>query len=128
MRNFTISARTSRGLRIAVSTVLLALPMAVAAQSMRPLGSVTLQIIIGRVVNTILGVLGSLSLVMFMYGGIVWMTAAGNDEKIKKAKSTIVYAVLGLIVTFLSYNIVMLLIWQTQGQLKQAAPTTTNAT
>lgn len=87
-----------------------ALPVAALAQSLRPLGSVTIPEIIGRVVSMILGVLGSLALLMFIWGGIVWMTAQGNDEKIKKAKNTIVYAILGLVVAFLSYTIVSYLI------------------
>lgn len=95
-----------RGLRAALVALILTFPLTVAAQSMRPLGSVTLQVIIGRIINSILGALGSIALFMFVYGGIVWMTAAGNDEKIKKAKNTIVYAVLGLIMTFLSFVIV----------------------
>jgi type IV secretion system pilin len=97
---------TKKAAAAAVCAMTLALPAAALAQSLRPLGSVTLPEIIGRVVSMILGLLGSISLLMFIYGGIVWMTAQGNDEKIKKAKNTIVYAILGLIVAFLSYTIV----------------------
>lgn len=101
---------------------LVALPLVANAQSLRPLGSVSLPEIIGRVVSGILGILGSLSLLMFVWGGITWMTAAGNDEKIKKAKNTIVYAVLGLIMAFLSYTIVFNLMFQVLAPQVQAPP------
>lgn len=96
----------------AFAAVMLTVPAAADAQSLRPLGTVTIQQIIGRVINGLLGILGSISLLMFVWGGITWMTAAGNDEKIKKAKNTIVYAVFGLIMAFLSYTIVFNLMYQ----------------
>lgn len=91
-----------------VSAALLMTPQVILAASgdpLHPLGNTTLQAIIGRIVSVILGILGSVSLLMFVYGGIVWMTAAGNDEKIKKAKNTIVYAIFGLIIAFASFGI-----------------------
>lgn len=105
MRNPRLSLITRRALPIAAALLALA-PMAALAQNLRPLGNVNLQIIIGRVISGVLGILGSLALLMFIYGGFIWMTTAGNEEKIKKAKNTVVYAVLGLIICFASYGIV----------------------
>lgn len=107
MRNATSPfGKRASALIAAAAVAALAIPGIAAAQSLRPLGTVTVEQIIGRVISGILGILGSISLLMFVYGGILWMTAAGNDEKIKKAKNTIVYAVLGLVMAFLSYTIV----------------------
>lgn len=76
---------------------------------LHPLGSgITVQGIIGRLISAILGLLGSISLAMFVYGGITWMMAQGNEEKIKKAKNTLVYAVLGLIIAFAAFEIINL--------------------
>lgn len=87
-------------------TALLCLPrIALAVDPFHPLGNITIDLIIGRVISVILGLMGSISLAMFVYGGITWMTAQGNDEKIKKAKNTIVYSMLGLVVAFSSYAI-----------------------
>jgi multisubunit Na+/H+ antiporter MnhB subunit len=52
-----------------------------------------------------MGVTGALALVMFVIGGIQWMTAAGNSERVKKGRDTLMWAVLGLIVIFSSYAI-----------------------
>ncbi|HSD12073.1 MAG TPA: pilin [Patescibacteria group bacterium] len=80
--------------------------LAFSGDPLHPLGSdTTVELIVGRVITVILGLLGSLSLVMFIFGGLTWMTAQGNEEKIKKAKNTIVYAVLGLIIAFGAYEI-----------------------
>lgn len=104
------SLRTSRRLRTMLATgasLLLVVPQAcLAIDPLHPLGTgFTLELIIGRFVSVILGLMGTLSLAVFVYGGIVWMTAQGNEEKIKKAKNTIVYAALGIIVAFTSYTI-----------------------
>jgi len=79
--------------------------LCVASDPLHPLGGVTLDLIIGRIIAVMLGLLGSISLAVFVWGGIIWMTASGNDEKIKKAKNIIVYAVFGLIMAFGSYAI-----------------------
>ncbi len=110
----THSAKNIAARALALSgSLLFALPRiceaAFSGDPLHPLGSgVTVELIIGRVISAILGVLGSVSLAMFVYGGITWMTAQGNDEKIKKAKNTLVYAVLGLIVAFSAFEILRL--------------------
>ena len=61
--------------------------------------------LVGDIIAYILGFVGVLALVMFIYGGITWMTSAGAAEKIKKGRDTIVWAILGLAFVFLSYAI-----------------------
>lgn len=53
---------------------------------------------VGRVQNIILGVAGVIAVAMIIYGGVLYMTAGGNDEKIAKAKQTLTWAIGGLIV------------------------------
>ncbi len=93
---------TSEGLHQAV------LPFS-GVDPLHPLGAVSIEGIIGRVITVILGLLGSISLLMFVYGGITWMTAQGNEEKIKKAKNTIVYSIFGLFIAFGAYEILRVL-------------------
>jgi len=59
--------------------------------------------IVGRLIKYLLGMVGVLALVMFIYGGITWMTSGGNPEKIKKGRDTLVWAVAGLAFIFFSY-------------------------
>jgi len=74
-----------------------------------PLGGTTgtdVNLLIGQVINAVLGIVGSLALVMFIYGGLTWMTAAGNKEKIQKGKDILIWATIGLIIIFSAYAIV----------------------
>ena len=68
-----------------------------------PIGDISPTQLIGRVIKTVLGILGAIALAMFVYGGFVWMTSGGSPEKIKSARMTLVWAVLGMAVIFLSY-------------------------
>lgn len=59
----------------------------------------------GLVINVFLSLLGIIFLVLILYGGFLWMTAAGNEERIKKATQVISRAVIGLIIVAMSYGI-----------------------
>ncbi|MBU1039082.1 pilin [Patescibacteria group bacterium] len=59
-----------------------------------------------RILRYLLSGLGALTLLMGIYGGATWMLAAGNEEKITKAKKTLGYAVLGLIIVLGSYTVI----------------------
>lgn len=62
--------------------------------------------IVGNIIKAVLGIVGSLALLVFILGGLSWVTSAGNDEKVKKGKDMIIWATLGLIVIFTSYTLV----------------------
>ena len=61
--------------------------------------------IIGGVVSTALGFLGVIFVILIIYAGYNWMTAAGEEEKVRKAQDTIKRAVIGLIITTSAYAI-----------------------
>ena len=60
---------------------------------------------VGLIIQAALGLLGVLFIILIIYGGIIWMTAAGNEESVKKATSTIKHALIGLVVVLLAYII-----------------------
>lgn len=65
--------------------------------------------LLGRVniiINVALGVIGVVAVVMIIYGGFVYMTSRGDPEKVKKGKSTIMYGIIGLIISLLAFAIV----------------------
>lgn len=70
----------------------------------------TPQIIIGNLIRAVLGIVGSIALLMFIIGGFTWMLAQGNTEKVKKAREIMIWAGLGLVVIFASYTIVNFII------------------
>jgi len=59
----------------------------------------------GAVINVFLSLLGIIFLILILYGGFLWMTAAGNEEKIKKATQVIGRAVIGIIIVAMAYGI-----------------------
>jgi hypothetical protein len=69
-------------------------------------GAPDINILIGKIINAVLGVVGSIALAMFVYGGLVWMTAAGAAEKVKKGRDILIWATIGLIVIFTAYAMV----------------------
>jgi len=60
---------------------------------------------VANVVKTVLAVTGTVFLVLTIVGGLIWMTASGNEEKISKAKKIIIGAVIGLAITLSAYTI-----------------------
>lgn len=59
-----------------------------------------------KVSNWILGIVGSLTLLMFIYGGIMFLISAGSSDKIGEAKKIIVAAVVGLLIVLASFLII----------------------
>ncbi|MEI6228505.1 MAG: hypothetical protein WCP11_00535 [Candidatus Saccharibacteria bacterium] len=57
-------------------------------------------------INIALYVVGAISVVMLIIGGIRYTTSAGNDKSVIGAKNTIMYAVIGVIVSLLAYAVI----------------------
>ncbi|PIS41676.1 MAG: hypothetical protein COT25_01800 [Candidatus Kerfeldbacteria bacterium CG08_land_8_20_14_0_20_42_7] len=55
------------------------------------------------------GIVGILAAVMIMYGGIMWILAAGNQSRIQSAKNVIFSAIIGVVIAFSSYLLLYLL-------------------
>ncbi len=60
---------------------------------------------IADVIRIILGFLGIIFLILILYAGFMWMTSAGNEEKISNAKKTMVAAVIGAAIVLAAYAI-----------------------
>lgn len=50
-----------------------------------------------------------LSLIFIVYGAINWITSGGDKQKVESARKKVTFAVIGLIVAFMSFAIVALL-------------------
>ena len=62
--------------------------------------------IIGTIVNTLLFLVGVTSVIVIIIGGIMYTTSGGDSGGVTKAKNTILYAVVGLVVAFMAFAIV----------------------
>lgn len=58
---------------------------------------------VGGVVGYVLLLIGSITLLMIVWGGFQWLTAAGNAEKIEQGSKTMIWAVIGVFAVFISY-------------------------
>ncbi len=52
--------------------------------------------LVGNIINTLLGFLGLIALVLILYAGFTWMTSGGSVEKIKTAKGILTTSIIGL--------------------------------
>ncbi len=69
------------------------------------LGTSNLKSTIGNIINVLLGFLGIIAVVIILYGGFVWMTAGGSEDKVKKAQQIIVAGAIGLAIILSAYAI-----------------------
>lgn len=70
-----------------------------------PLGTTSVPEIVGRVIKAFLGIIGTISLVIFIYAGFILLTSKGSPDKIKTGQSAIVWASLGILLVFAAYAI-----------------------
>lgn len=65
----------------------------------------TLSETIGKIIKIILGLLGTIFLVLTIYAGVLWMTAAGNEERVTKSLEILKTSVIGLVIILAAYSI-----------------------
>lgn len=85
-------------------------PLTILAEVVKP-GEVgdktdTLNENVTNILNAVIGVLGIVAVIVIIIGGVTYMTSSGDAGKVKKAKDTILYGVIGLVVVALAFAIV----------------------
>lgn len=70
------------------------------------LGSTDIRITVAKIIRAALGLLGIVALVLVLYGGFVYMTAGGNEDRIAQGKKILVNAGIGLIIILSAFGIV----------------------
>jgi amino acid transporter len=63
-------------------------------------------------IKIFLGFLGLISVVLILYAGFLWMTSAGEETKVKKAKDILWAAVIGLVIVLMSYGLAIFVLEQ----------------
>jgi hypothetical protein len=61
--------------------------------------------VVGNVIKAIIGALGAVAAIFIVYGGVQYMTSSGDAGKAKKARDTILYACIGLVIAALAFAI-----------------------
>jgi len=93
---------------------LLCVPVVVFAQKIpklnNPLGTTDIPVLTGSLIEKVLGLVGIIALVMFIYGGITWMVSSGQQELVQRGRRTITWAAIGLVFVFIAYTVVHFLL------------------
>ncbi len=64
--------------------------------------------VVGSVYAAILGIAGVVSVIFIIIGGYKYVISQGNPGDVEKAKGTIIYAIVGLVITMMAFAIVQL--------------------
>ncbi len=59
-----------------------------------------------KITNVLLFIIGAISVIMIIIGGIRYVVSGGNSASVTAAKNTILYAVVGIIVAILAFALV----------------------
>lgn len=65
-----------------------------------------LKTVITNIIKAVIGISGLVAVVFVIIGGINYMTSGGDSSKIQKAKNTILYALIGILICALAFAIV----------------------
>lgn len=62
--------------------------------------------LLGNVISLLLFIAGAAAVLVIVIGGIRYITSDGDPNAASKAKNTIIFALVGLVITIMSYSIV----------------------
>lgn len=65
------------------------------------------QVALNIISNIILPLIGAIAVGVVIYGGVLFITSSGDPEKVTKARKTLMWAIIGIIIVVLSYAIVV---------------------
>lgn len=85
--------------------VLLIASPAFAVTLTNPLGTTDVNVLTARIIKSVLGVVGVIALIVIIYGGFEMLTSAGNEERVKRGREALLWAVIGIAIIFGSYGI-----------------------
>ncbi|MEK7501078.1 MAG: pilin [Patescibacteria group bacterium] len=71
-----------------------------------PINAGSVQEIADRIINFLLLLAAPIAVVMTIYAGYLFMTARDNQDQVKKARTTLLYVIIGVIILVLSKAVV----------------------
>ncbi len=91
-----------------LSVVLLTVAQSVLAEATtltNPISANSADELAATIIKVVLGSVGSVALLVIIYGGVELLISAGNQERVDKGRKALMWAALGLLVVFSSYGI-----------------------
>lgn len=74
--------------------------------------SVSLVVVIGKIISYLLGVIGIVVFIIIVISGFQWMTSGGDAQKITAARGRLLNAVIGLAIILAAYSITWFILKQ----------------
>lgn len=62
-------------------------------------------LVVGSIILVVLGLLGMVFVILLTYGGFLWLSAAGEEDKVKKAQGLIIHSIIGVFIVIAAYTI-----------------------
>lgn len=70
------------------------------------LGSQSISAVLTTLMKGLLGLVGFLGIIGFVVSGILYLTAAGDEDQVDKAKKAMLYSIIGVIVALLGWIVI----------------------
>jgi len=77
--------------------------------------------VVALIIRVFMGFLGTIAVVIILFGGFKWMTAGGNEEKVGEAKKLLASGVIGLIIILMAYAIATFVLTRLIGIVQEGA-------
>lgn len=58
------------------------------------------------IANILIFLVGAIAVIMLIWGGLQYVISAGDSKRVESAKSTILYAIIGIVIAILAFAIV----------------------
>lgn len=71
-----------------------------------PITCNTATCLISQVIRYVLGTIAIIATLMFVWGGYMMLTSGGNADQVKRAKETLAWASIGIVVILLSWTVI----------------------
>ena len=82
-------------------------------------GTDPVTIVVARLINGVLGIVGVIFLILVIRGGLMWMTSGGNEQKIEAAKGQLKTAVIGFVIIATAYSVTFFIVDNIGNQARQ---------
>lgn len=69
-----------------------------------------LNVVISSIVSGVVSLMALVAVLFLVFGGVQYLTSSGEEEQVEKAKNTMTYALLGLVIAAVSYAAIVVIV------------------
>lgn len=91
------------------------------------LSTTDIRVTIARIIRIAFGLLGTVAVVIMLYGGFIWMTSGGDQNKISTAKKILINGAIGLAIILAAFGITEFIIRTVLGQSGNGSNTSSSS-